>query len=498
MSAATLINVALRRERDLTRWVPFYTSIVSVVGFSVALNALTRYKGDWLALALFACAAAIAELTSVKLFHASRSRISIVAVITIASIAVLEPWGGVLVSLMGGLMTVVTTSEWFNRTAQPQKRATWWRRCTFNMSMRMLSALCASTVYLWTGGIPGTVTIIWAIPSLLFAVIADEIASDILLITVIHLQTGRRFIDIWRQDWEWSYPITIASSVIGGAGIAFAFEKVGIVGLGIFMMPIIATGYAFHLYANRTRSYVDQLETANRKLDEANLGLLQTLAAVVDAYDIYTFGHSAQVARYAEAIAKAIGLPPEEQTKIFRGGLIHDVGKVGVTDAIIGKRGRLTEQEYNALKQHTVIGAEIVGQMPQFQELVPLVRSHHERWDGRGYPDGLKGEENPLAARIMCLADSVEAMLSDRPYQSTRSLAEVLEEVKRCSGSQFDPRVVEAFLEVTKRYGDRFFLNSASTVAKYLEESGALDTLDSRCYVKKSMISLHLRTTNPS
>ena len=178
--------------------------------------------------------------------------------------------------------------------------------------------------------------------------------------------------------------------------------------------------------------------------------------------------------------------------------MIHDVGKVGVTDAIIGKRGRLTEQEYNALKQHTVIGAEIVGQMPQFQELVPLVRSHHERWDGRGYPDGLKGEENPLAARIMCLADSVEAMLSDRPYQSTRSLAEVLEEVKRCSGSQFDPRVVEAFLEVTKRYGDRFFLNSASTVAKYLEESGALDTLDSRCYVKKSMISLHLRTTNPS
>ena len=450
-------------------------------------------------LVVFACAAAVAELTSVKLFHSSRGRISIVAVITIASITVLGAWGGVLVSLAGGLMTIVTTSEWFNRATSPRKRVTWWRRCTFNMSMRMLSALCAGLVYLWTGGIPGTVTIIWTIPSLIFAVIADEITSHVLLITVIHLQTGRRFIDIWRQDWEWSYPITLASSVIGGAGIAFAFEKVGIVGLGIFMMPIIATGYAFHLYANRTRSYVDQLETANRKLDEANLGLLQTLAAVVDAYDIYTFGHSAQVARYAEAIAKAIGLPPEEQTRIFRGGLIHDVGKVGVTDAIIGKKGRLTNEEYEALKLHTVIGAEIVSQMPQLQDLVPLVRNHHERWDGRGYPDGLKGTENTLGARIMCLADSVEAMLSDRPYQSTRTLATVVEEVVRCSGSQFDPQVVQAFLQVVQSRGDTFFVNSASAIAHKLEESGAVDTLDGRCYLKKSMISCHLQatTTNP-
>jgi len=131
--------------------------------------------------------------------------------------------------------------------------------------------------------------------------------------------------------------------------------------------------------------------------------------------------------------------------------------------------------------------------MPQFQELVPLVRNHHERWDGRGYPDGLKGEENILGARIMCLADSIEAMLSDRPYQSTRSLAAVTEEVQRCAGTQFDPKVVEAFLKVTKKYGDEFFVNSASTVARQLAESGTLDTLDGICYAKKSMISRHLQ-----
>jgi len=359
--------------------------------------------------------------------------------------------------------------------------------------MRLLTTLSAGFLYIWAGGIPGTMMNRWTLVGLPVAVITDEIVGTLLLTTVIHLQTGRRFSEILQQDWSWTFPIALVSGVIGGGGIAFAYEATGPLGLAVFMLPIAATGYTYHLYTNRMRSYVDRLEDANNKLEDANFGLLQTLAAVVDAYDIYTFGHSAQVARYAVAIAKAMGLSKEEQTKIYRGGLIHDIGKVGVADAIIGKKGRLTDEEYNALKQHTVIGAEIVSQMPEFQDLVSLVRSHHERWDGRGYPDGLKGEENSLGARIMCVADSVEAMLSDRPYQSTRALSDVIAEVIRCSGSQFDPQVVEAFLAVTKRHADGFFINSASSVAKQLAESGALDTLDGRCYAKKSMISQHLQ-----
>jgi HD-GYP domain-containing protein (c-di-GMP phosphodiesterase class II) len=143
-----------------------------------------------------------------------------------------------------------------------------------------------------------------------------------------------------------------------------------------------------------------------------------------------------------------------------------------------------------------VIGADIVSQMPQFRDLVPLVRNHHERWDGRGYPDGLKGEENVLSARIMCLADSVEAMLSDRPYQATRTLPSVVEEVIRCSGSQFDPLVVDAFLRVVHTRGSDFFVNSASAVARQLEEQGKLETLDGLCYVKKSMIAHQLKAAN--
>jgi len=495
VSTATMISGTLHRERRRNYWVRYYTTIVSLLGFFIAINALLRYDSSWTTLAILAGAAIISELTSVCLFRASHSSVSIVTVATIAAIVLLGPWGGVLVAVAGALMTILTTSEWFNRSLQSPTRAKWWRRIAFNVSLRVVGAAFAGSVFIWVGGTPGTIDSVWVLPIVILTVLADELVSTFLLIGVIHLQTGRAVLDIWRQDWQWTYPITVASGVIGGGGIAMIYEMAGSVGLGIFMLPILATGYALRLYLAHTRSYVDQLEIANHKLEEANLGLLQTLAAVVDAYDIYTFGHSAQVARYAAAIAKEMGLSQEEQTKIYRGGLIHDVGKVGVTDAIIGKKGRLTDEEYAALKLHTVIGADIVSQMPQFQELVPLVRNHHERWDGYGYPDGLKGEENALGARIMCVADSVEAMLSDRPYQATRTLEAVVEEVVRCSGAQFDPQVVTAFLHVVKQQGDEFFVNSASAVARDLAATGALNTLDGLCYVKKSMIAQHLQAT---
>ncbi len=496
MSTASMINGVLRKERDRTQWVPYYTTLVSLCGLVVTVNAIVRYEKDWGGLALFAGAVIIAQLTNVELFASSRSTISLGTIVTTASVATLGMWGAILTSLISGLTTIVTTSMWFSKDVTAQNRAGWGRRATFNVGMRTLAAASGSVVYLWITYLFKSGSDLWSILPIACFVIVYEAVGTLLLMLVIHLQTGRKLHVIWQQDWQWALPITIVGGVIGGSGIAYAYKTTGMIGLGIFMFPVIATGYAFYLYINRSRVYVEQLEDANNQLEKANLGLLQTLSAVVDAYDIYTFGHSTQVARYACAIAESMGLGKNEQARLLRGGLIHDLGKVGVTDAIIGKKGRLTDEEYNALKLHTTIGAEIVSQMPQFQELVPLVRNHHERWDGRGYPDGLKGEENTLGARIMCVADSVEAMLSDRPYQSTRSLADVIMEVKRCSGTQFDPKVVEAFLAVTKKHGEEFFVNSASAIAHELEETGALSTLDDRCYVKKSMISSHLQKAN--
>lgn len=487
MSVASSIDGVLKHERHAAQWVPFYVVALSIAGFYTTVLAITSYKGDWRILLLFAAIGAVAELTNVKLFSQSRSAISMGFVVAMAAMMTLGPWAGVLTHLACGAATIVPT--YLQRNKLPRRKSGTrflLKKAAINMSMGVLSAACGGQVYLWLGGVPGVLQWNSALP-LVLAVVTDTTINMSLLITVISLETGRKPGKIWIEDWQWAMPITVSSGIVGGGALAVAYEVAGALGLAIFILPVIATNYAFQVYVNNLRSYVDQLEIANKQLDETNLNLLHTLGSIIDAYDLYTFGHSAQVARYAGAIAETMNLPLAEQTAIVRGALIHDIGKVGVTDAIIGKPGRLTDEEFEMMKLHTVIGADIVSQMPMLQHLVPLVRNHHERWDGRGYPDGLKGEESALAARIVAVADSVEVMLSDRPYQAARSLEEVIAEVIRCSGKQYDPTVVAAFVAVAQSKGKEFFINSAAKVAQELDAGETLDTVRKIGYAKKSM-----------
>jgi HD-GYP domain-containing protein (c-di-GMP phosphodiesterase class II) len=185
-----------------------------------------------------------------------------------------------------------------------------------------------------------------------------------------------------------------------------------------------------------------------------------------------------------------MGLDQKEIDVIVRGALVHDIGKVGVMDSIIGKQGRLTDEEYALVKKHPDIGVEILSRADseEIQEIIPLVRFHHERWDGSGYPLGISGETIPLGARIIAVADTVDAMLSDRPYRKPPTFDEVKEEVLRCMGTQFDPRVVQAFFEVVREKGPEFFKNSAESVdKKYRPDNLAFMTPNAR-YLKKSMI----------
>jgi HD-GYP domain-containing protein (c-di-GMP phosphodiesterase class II) len=172
---------------------------------------------------------------------------------------------------------------------------------------------------------------------------------------------------------------------------------------------------------------------------------------------------------------------------------VHDIGKVGILDSIIGKRSRLSDDEYAYVKRHPIIGAEILQQMEELKCIVPDVRHHHERWDGLGYPDGLRGEQIPIGARIICLADAIDAMLSDRPYRRTLSFTEALGEIERYSGTQFDPKIVAAFFEIVSEQGRDFFKNSAQEIDSAMLLSGvAMSQVDNR-YMKKSMLDLQTR-----
>ncbi len=190
---------------------------------------------------------------------------------------------------------------------------------------------------------------------------------------------------------------------------------------------------------------------AYQELKDLNLQTITALATAIEAKDPYTGGHSLGVTEKAVAIAQEMGLPEEEIEKLRVAGLLHDTGKIGIPDSVLNKPGRLTAAEYVMIKVHPAISADIVGKIEGLTHLVPIIRHHHEWYDGNGYPDGLKEEEIPLGARILAVADGFDAMMAERPYRTAKSREEALAEIRAGAGTQWDPKVVKAFLAVTRK-----------------------------------------------
>lgn len=199
----------------------------------------------------------------------------------------------------------------------------------------------------------------------------------------------------------------------------------------------------------------EQLEDSKEQLEQAYLDMVQTLRYTVEAKDSYTRGHSDRVSEYSVLIGEKLGLP-EEQIKTLRiGGLFHDIGKIGIPDSILLKPAKLTDEEYSQIKNHPSIGAHILGSAAIFQDIIPIVKHHHERYDGNGYPSKLKGEEIPYLARIAAVADTFDAMTSRRSYRGPIDVEHVKEEIKRCEGTQFDSQIAEVFLDILNNDFDK-------------------------------------------
>ncbi len=199
----------------------------------------------------------------------------------------------------------------------------------------------------------------------------------------------------------------------------------------------------------------EELAESNQKLEQAYLEMIQTLRYTVEAKDPYTRGHSDRVSEFSVLIGEKLGLS-EEQIKILRiGGLFHDIGKIGIPDSILLKTDKLSDDEYSEIKNHPSIGAHILGAASIFKDIIPIVKHHHERFDGRGYPSGLQGEEIPFLARIAAVADTFDAMTSKRSYRDALDIQYVKDEIQRCKGTQFDPQIADAFLDILENNFDK-------------------------------------------
>ncbi|MGQ9474949.1 MAG: GAF domain-containing protein [Actinomycetota bacterium] len=216
--------------------------------------------------------------------------------------------------------------------------------------------------------------------------------------------------------------------------------------------PHSFTSHEINLFTSLASQAAIAIENARlfESLEEIYIQVITALANAIDARDAYTHGHSNRVMEYSVALAEGMGLSPDEVDVIRHASILHDVGKIGIREKILKKPGLLTEEERREMEYHPFIGTRILQSVRLLEPVMPLVYHHHERYDGSGYPDGLKGEEIPLGSRIIAVADAFESMTSDRPYRKALPLEEALAELRRGAGTQFDPRVVEIFLRLVE------------------------------------------------
>jgi hypothetical protein len=251
-------------------------------------------------------------------------------------------------------------------------------------------------------------------------------------------------------QWDWYVAI-----VADEAAFYLPFQNVAYFLIMIVAVSYLITAILLSLTHRKEKAFLSSKQRTLR-LAELNQSILKSLAVALEERDAYTSGHSQRVAYYMRVIGKKMGLDDETLDIIYTGGLLHDIGKIGIEDGILLKPGRLSEDEYEVIKSHPVRGEALLRRLyaqaagedePRIQSILVITRHHHERYDGRGYPDQLEGEEIPLLARVSAVADSFDAMTSSRAYRKGLSFSKACDEIIRNAGTQFCPKVVEAFLQ---------------------------------------------------
>ncbi len=408
----------------------YWAAVVVPAALGILLAAEQVDVVDWRRFAALAALASLAQLLS---FHLNRRRVFHPAIVFIVAGALLLP-----PELMILLVVITCVPDWL------KQRYPWYIQ-TFNIANYVLSGVAAWAVG-WAIGFPasaGRDAVAGACAAVTFV-----LANRLLLLPMLYLGRGLTPRKTGLLEGE---DVTIE--------LVLALMAVPVAVLWSHSLPLVALALAPLFLIRFTQRAVLRLEEASETIVEQNASLeeahravierstaaLEALSATVDARDTYTAGHSRRVAASASVIARELGLTGEELDVVDQAALLHDIGKIGVPDAVLLKEGPLTAAEWVLMRSHPEEGARIIERLGYLDAVVPGIRHHHERMDGRGYPDGLLGDEIPLAARIIHVADSLDAMTTKRLYREERSFEEALEEIRRGRGTDFCELCVDAF-----------------------------------------------------
>jgi putative nucleotidyltransferase with HDIG domain len=412
-----------------------FIAVIAFAGAAVAAGAAVEWHSeDLLVLAVLAGFAVFTVRFDVSLFYQSRVSVTVVPILVAATIAGLP-----------GVLVIALTAELaaYLGSGKPLYKS------VFNAGALLVSG-AAYILVLQTFPFGNDV---W--PGILYASIAGTLTNflvnSVLVSLVIALTSEHSVLAVWRKNYS-SLPQHYLVLGVLVAAMATSYQSAGLATMAVIFAPVIVIRFGMQLQQAHKELLIAHQEVigAKKGLELAYDGTVRSLVTALDNRDNETGGHSERVADLSMSIAEELGIESDTPTwdEIRRGALLHDVGKISVPDSVLLKEGSLSDEEWELMRRHPQVGFEIISGVGVLSSVANIVLSHHEKFDGTGYPVGAAGYDIPLGARIFAVADAFDAMMSDRPYRKATTIADAIEEIRRCSGTQFDPQVVDAFLRV--------------------------------------------------
>ena len=415
------------------------TIAVAMIAISTR-EVITAGSGALPGLAALALGTALFSTRRLVPIPGSHSSVFLWEALACCAIIMVGPYHGVVLAAFGAGLT-----------ARRQRRDI--KRILFSVATNTISIYCAAQVYHivkpYVVGHPlpagaGGELLAFSLPSIALGL--THYLVRLLVIAALPARTsGKGAQSGFRETFPWEPVAIIAGATVSGM-IDHVYRSYGLVTTVVAVLLILPLPTIIHYTLRTYHDKIAEKEHHYHDLTGVYDSILEMLAMAIDAKDDVTHDHIQRVKLFARRVGEMIGLSGGEIEALKAGALLHDIGKIGVPAYILNKPGKLTEHEFEQMKLHTVIGADMLSNVNFRYPVVPIVRHHHERWDGRGYPDGLKGEEIPVTARIMTLVDNYDALRSDRPYKKGMSRDEALTYIKQNAGTFFDPKLVEVFL----------------------------------------------------
>lgn len=419
----------------LNRKTKVYITLVIIIGLSFILYSVSKVNTDkTIDIIVFGFFAALAE--SFPVLIAKEVTVSVAFAVDLMAILIFGPYEGALIAAVG-------TAFQIGRYADGRIRNIFnlpYYKTLFNVSQISLSVGIGGLAYKYLGGIPGE----YVYPNYIFisivASIVYYIINTVLMAKLLSLLTNKFFFTVWVKDFKWAI-INFLFLAFLGITMSEAFVKYGYISLILFFVPLFMIRYMFKLYMDSRQSYYDTIDV---------------LVKALDAKDRYTAGHSKSVEKLAAIMCRELGFSENHTEMVRIAALLHDIGKIGVNEAVLNKPGKLNDEELSIIRAHPQKGYEILKDVPALKRACLWVKYHHEWYNGNGYPDGIKGNEIPLEAQILSIADVFDALVSDRPYRSAFPQDEAYRIIVESEGTQFDPKIINIFKRAFAKYKEDF------------------------------------------